>query len=377
MGERLGKLLVAEGLVTPDEVGEALRHQIVHGGRLGTNLVELRCLQLDPLTEVLGLQHDLAPTLQDHFDERTPELAERLTPELAARWHAVPLYVAGEGRDQVVVVASTDPLPDDGIAELEAQLGLGVVNGIAAELRILYWLERLYGIRRLHRFKRLGRHGTGGDGQAEQTDPERRGFVRTLAEAESPEPPSQLARIAVRKIAVPLSGEIELPPTEGSLDGTIKAIRRATGRGRVARLAVNVLCNAFDQSLSAGMLLIVRDGIAIGWKGFVRDRSDEIIEAVAVPLDEPSVLRAPHQEHRSQVGPVAEPSELDQRLWRLLGAGTPGEVAVLPIHIFDEVPALLYAQAPERIAPPDAGGLAELAQAVSAALHRLMRAAER
>ena len=38
---KLGELLVASGLLTADQVEQALRAQVLWGGRLGTNLIEL------------------------------------------------------------------------------------------------------------------------------------------------------------------------------------------------------------------------------------------------------------------------------------------------------------------------------------------------
>ena len=56
---RLGELLLAEKLVTTDQLEEALETQVVHGGRLGTNLVELGFLKEADLARTLGKQHTL------------------------------------------------------------------------------------------------------------------------------------------------------------------------------------------------------------------------------------------------------------------------------------------------------------------------------
>jgi hypothetical protein len=57
---RLGELLVKEGLVTPEGIEEALEAQVVHGGRLGTNLVELGLLSEQDLAKSLGQLHNTA-----------------------------------------------------------------------------------------------------------------------------------------------------------------------------------------------------------------------------------------------------------------------------------------------------------------------------
>ncbi|MCY1022171.1 general secretion pathway protein GspE [Pyxidicoccus sp. MSG2] len=57
---RLGELLVKEGLVTPEGIEEALEAQVVHGGRLGTNLLELGLLSEQDLAKSLGQLHNTA-----------------------------------------------------------------------------------------------------------------------------------------------------------------------------------------------------------------------------------------------------------------------------------------------------------------------------
>ncbi|TSC25826.1 general secretion pathway protein GspE [Corallococcus sp. Z5C101001] len=57
---RLGELLVKDGLVSAEALEEALESQVVHGGRLGTNLVELGLLSEQDLAKVLGRLHNCA-----------------------------------------------------------------------------------------------------------------------------------------------------------------------------------------------------------------------------------------------------------------------------------------------------------------------------
>ena len=57
---RLGEILLQEKLISPDALEEALESQVIHGGRLGTNLVELGHLQEADLAKALGKQHNCA-----------------------------------------------------------------------------------------------------------------------------------------------------------------------------------------------------------------------------------------------------------------------------------------------------------------------------
>ncbi|MBZ4421718.1 general secretion pathway protein GspE [Myxococcus sp. RHSTA-1-4] len=57
---RLGELLLKEGLVTAEGLEEALEAQVVQGGRLGTNLLELGLLSEQDLAKSLGQMHNTA-----------------------------------------------------------------------------------------------------------------------------------------------------------------------------------------------------------------------------------------------------------------------------------------------------------------------------
>src|SRR5690606_14576046 len=79
------------------------------------------------------------------------------------------------------------------------------------------------------------------------------------------------------------------------VDEALAGIRRATDRDRVVDLAVSCLRDGFDDRLGAGVFLLVRQEVAIGWKGFAADAPDDVIQSIAIPLDEPSVLSLAYQ----------------------------------------------------------------------------------
>ena len=153
---KLGELLVAAGVLTAEQVEQALRAQVMWGGRLGTNLVELHHLELDTLAKVLGGQHGLPAALGRHFEKADPDLQRMLSADFAERFSCLPLVRMGEAR-QHVVIASIAPLTDRQLAIVADELAVDVgslVPSIAAELRIRYQLERVYNLRRAARFLR-------------------------------------------------------------------------------------------------------------------------------------------------------------------------------------------------------------------------------
>jgi hypothetical protein len=175
---RLGELLIDLGLLTSEQVEQALRAQIIWGGRLGTNLVELGFVDLEELTRALARQHHIPAALARHFEHADPALQQKLPAELADQWSCVPLAAPAEPRR--CIVATIGPMPAEGQAAIAAALGFPLeqlVLAIAAELRIRYYLELIYQIPRASRFLRPRRHTTDGfdlPAQPPDSDPDLR-----------------------------------------------------------------------------------------------------------------------------------------------------------------------------------------------------------
>jgi Type II secretion system (T2SS), protein E, N-terminal domain len=152
---RLGEQLASAGVVSTDKVDQALRAQVVWGARLGTNLIELGCLDLDGLSRALGQLHGIPAALGRHFDKADPELQALLSDDLAMQFSVVPLVRLSPERIAVVAI---DPLGPDALIALGRVYGVspltGIVTSVAAELRVLYHLERVYKIARPTRYLR-------------------------------------------------------------------------------------------------------------------------------------------------------------------------------------------------------------------------------
>jgi len=374
---RLGELLVGTGDVTPEQVQLALSRQIIHGGRLGSNLVELGFISMEQLALGLGRQHQLPAALEAHYDQLDRSLAAKLSPELAASWHAIPLGRAGpEGAH--VAIATTDPFIPDVAQELSAIFDADIIQAIAPEMRLLYWLEQVYGIERLNRFKRIDHRAQSDDGEyiEEEAGAERRQYVHTIAEDEEFTDTGALARIAVKRIAVPFTGEVEIPLDPSQPDAFLRAIRQANGRSRMANLVGHFLQHGFDEVFSAGMLVVVREDVLVGWKGFVRGAPSKAVDALAIPLNIPSMLAMPYASSDTFFGFPDAPASIDHRLWNYLG-GSPQEIAILPVEVSGRIACMLYVQSTGPIPAEHAGTLGELARCISACLTQLIRNASR
>jgi hypothetical protein len=143
---RIGQRLVAEALVTPEQLHEAVEAQRRSGSRLGSVLVELGHLDVDKLARCLGRWYGMPAALREHFAQRDPSLQARLSPSLAAQFGAVPLNWL-DGSRRWIAVAVMDPLPQQAIEQIAAALGHALVPVIAADYLVRQSLERIYGVR--------------------------------------------------------------------------------------------------------------------------------------------------------------------------------------------------------------------------------------
>ncbi|MCE9673485.1 general secretion pathway protein GspE [Myxococcus stipitatus] len=133
---RLGELLLKEGLVTADGLEEALEAQVVHGGRLGTNLVELGLLSEVDLAKSLGRLHNSAFASGEMVPD--PKAMELVSANQADDKELLPMRVDAT-RLSVAVVNPHDFATLDAIA---FKTGKRIVPVVIPEFRMNQLLRR-------------------------------------------------------------------------------------------------------------------------------------------------------------------------------------------------------------------------------------------
>jgi len=138
----LSSLIVQRQIASMREVEEAIARQVLHGGDLLTNLLEMA-----PDREV-ALTHALADSLgvRSAPPGRLPPPDEAaladVTSELALRHAIFPLALEGES----LVVATSDPLSQESVAELAASIGRPLRLLASPFLRVREGIAAHYGI---------------------------------------------------------------------------------------------------------------------------------------------------------------------------------------------------------------------------------------
>jgi len=148
MRKRVGELLVERELITPLELDQALKAQLIFGGHLGTCLIELDFIDERSFGQALAELHGLRYAGPGNLRGVPPEVTGRFSWNLAEKHKAVPIAL----EDNTLVVAVVDPR---NLGRLSTLTGCKIVPRIAPEFRVYEALEAYYGIQRSPRYVRL------------------------------------------------------------------------------------------------------------------------------------------------------------------------------------------------------------------------------
>ena len=149
--KKLGEILVAGQLLQPGDLKKALDAQLIFGGRLGTNLLELGFLDEMQLTKALEQQTSQKVATPAMLEKALPEALRLIPPKVAAKHKVVPFGLDGK-KLQVAMLDPTDLIILD---ELSFVTGCSVIGFVAPEVRLLTYLEQYYDVSRPTRYIKL------------------------------------------------------------------------------------------------------------------------------------------------------------------------------------------------------------------------------
>ena len=154
MSSRLSSLLVQDGLVSAKRVADAFQRQVIYGGTLDSNLLELKAVDEDDLINYLGRADGLPtqPTGIHAAGEPSTDVLQVFTREVAERFRAVPTALLPGGILRVLVADGVEITEMDALA-LEVQQR--IEPWIVLEFRFVEAMERVYGVSVPSRYSRL------------------------------------------------------------------------------------------------------------------------------------------------------------------------------------------------------------------------------
>ncbi|MEZ4368389.1 MAG: hypothetical protein R2939_19230 [Kofleriaceae bacterium] len=144
------------------------------------------------------------------------------------------------------------------------------------------------------------------------------------------------------------------------------ALASAASRDEVAELVV-----AFARGhLRTALVLIVRDGMALGHRGAGPELTPAAIEAIAVPLHQPSTLKLVVDGRQPFVGTVPDGNAMLDRFLKVFGTR---EVVMQPVVLGSRVACVIVGGGTDGALADLAGDLRTVAEAMAAAFLRIIR----
>ncbi len=137
--DRLGELLIREGLLTREQLGKALQEQSTNGQRLGLTLVKLGFVPETSVVRLLARQHRMPAVDLARFDV-DPKLLKLIPADLASKHSVLPLK--RDGRQLTVAIA--DPTNLGVVDDLKFITRYDIVPVLAGEYSIRAAIEKHY-----------------------------------------------------------------------------------------------------------------------------------------------------------------------------------------------------------------------------------------
>jgi type IV pilus assembly protein PilB len=137
--------MVDAGVLTKEQLDEALEHQRSKGGKLGSILLNLGFIEEEHLLEFLGKQCGITYVKLSEQDEIEAEVIEKISENLARQHILMPIALEHhKKRGKVLKIAVADPLNVLVLDDLKMMTGLEIEAVLASKKDILDAIERGY-----------------------------------------------------------------------------------------------------------------------------------------------------------------------------------------------------------------------------------------
>ncbi len=147
----LGEMLVNDKVITKKQLEEGIQNQVIFGGRLGTNLVEMEYIDEQTLTKYLAKKHGVPTVAWRSLNRIKPDVLKIFTQKLAKSTESFPVKIDGKA----LYVVMADPGDLEAIQEISFATQKKVNPLVLPEIRVFDLLTRFYKIGRELRYINL------------------------------------------------------------------------------------------------------------------------------------------------------------------------------------------------------------------------------
>jgi hypothetical protein len=280
---KLGEALVRDSLITREQLKAALERQVIFGGKIGTNIVELGFMKEGELSAFLSRFFKMPAVEPAQLTAIDSEVIACISRELAEKHRMVPFRMERKR----LHIAMSEPRTFQQIDELRFTTGYELIPYIITELRLIFALEKYYGIERDLR------------------------YISTFQLDDKEKPDVAESREKLLKLKEDFAG--------------------ARGKEEIIGLLLNAAGNVYSR---VG-LFILKDNQLKGWKA--RGLNIENRNLLVTP---DSVFFEVISKKSHYRGPVLKVPG-NEALISIL-SGTPQDCLLIPVFIRDKIIALLY-----------------------------------
>jgi competence protein ComGF len=281
---KFGEALVKEGIVTQDQLKQVLERQVIFGGRIGTNLVEMGFVTENDLTRLLSKYLRIKSVDTKELIDIPEEVIQCISSEIADHYKIIPFKQEKKRLHVAMVDVRNFALVD----ELRFKTGYDIIPYIVSEIRLLFALEKYYGIKRDLRYISVF------DGFEEEGGKDR-------------DDSKELKRVKNEFLNVKERGEVAA-----------------------------ILLNESKRVAARSVLFIIKEGMLKGWASKTIN-----IDGFSANIESRSTVSEVLAKKSYYRGPVIDIPG-NQELIKLFG-GVPQDALFLPIVIGDRVVSILYA----------------------------------
>ncbi len=140
MAIKLGQMLIKAGLITEEQLKQALEEQKKSGGKIGFNLVKLGFATEEDITSFLSEQYGVPAINLRHFE--IDEAILKLIPsEVAQKYLIIPINRTGA----TLTIAMADPTNVFAMDDIKFMTGYNVEPVVASEIAIREAIDQYYG----------------------------------------------------------------------------------------------------------------------------------------------------------------------------------------------------------------------------------------
>jgi hypothetical protein len=322
----LAAVLVRQRALPLETVEQAMQRQSLFGGDLATNLLELGSADEAALLTATATALEVPAMAVGGMPNIDPAWLQGLTPAQLLEDGFVPIGIT----DTELFVATSTPLPQRVVEDLEARLGKRVVMRAALEIRIRQALSRVLEQPLDERTAKLL-------ARLDLTDSE---SPTTPIASAIPTPRVSLPAVAKSLVPVRVTSKGSAPPRRlGPFTAAMAEIELTSAQspGDVITVWLDFVAQYFEYTA----VFAVQGDIAAGKAARGTGTVGEAFSRIGVPLDLPSAIQRVKTSKTWQLTTL-EPRGLDRTLARDLGRNTGRVVLLVPVCIRDRVVLLTY-----------------------------------